>query len=543
MVGDAPVFHMHHAVGEFEDARIVRNDENATLGVEHVLAHELQDHAAGVAVQRCGGFVENEQLWITHQRPGDRHTLLFAAAEFHRWQIGAVFQTDDLQRLRAFRHGLVPIFLAQHQRNSDVLRRGQARKQMKILEYEADRTQTKFSQVVRAHLPKACAVDNDRPRGRSQNAGDHAEQRGLSTTGRPDDEQYFPVTRLKAGIAHSQRDRIAMAERFGEAGSLDGGVFHAATLESRRALAFEGNQLTGHAHVRCDALQPAPTRAIQPSRHVLQHAILWRILLPQSQHRAHTGINVRMALSPSPAPTTGQLAHVLVVDDDAEIAHILSRYFSSNGFRVSTAGDGTQMRSVLNGEQVDLVMLDLGLPGEDGLTLTRHLREHWHGPVIIVTGRGESVDRVVGLELGADDYVTKPFDLRELLARVRSVLRRASPAPVKRAATTESKRFVFDEYVLDAQSHSLFGPQGEAIALTSGEFALLRVFVEHASQVLTRDQLMTHIHGRDAGPFDRSIDVQIGRLRRKIEADPANPQRIKSIRGVGYLFSPNVRRL
>ena len=250
-----------------------------------------------------------------------------------------------------------------------------------------------------------------------------------------------------------------------------------------------------------------------------------------------------MAFSSSPAPSSDQPMHVLVVDDDAEIAQILSRYFGSHGFRVSTAGDGAQMRRLIGSEPVDLVMLDLGLPGEDGLSLTRYLREYWHGPVIIVTGRGESVDRVVGLELGADDYVTKPFDLRELLARVRSVLRRVAPAPAKAAAATESKRYAFDDYVLDAPSHSLFGPQGEPIALTSGEFALLRIFVEHASQVLTRDQLMTYIHGRDAGPFDRSIDVQIGRLRRKIEADPANPQRIKSIRGVGYLFSSHVRRL
>ena len=236
--------------------------------------------------------------------------------------------------------------------------------------------------------------------------------------------------------------------------------------------------------------------------------------------------------------------HVLVVDDDVEIAHILSRYFTSNGFRVTTASDGVQMRRIVDAEPVDIVMLDLGLPGEDGLSLTRHLREHWHGPVIIVTGRGESVDRVVGLELGADDYVTKPFDLRELLARVRSVLRRFSNAPPKAAAASaERTRYAFEGYVLDIQSHSLLGPGGEPIALTSGEFTLLRVLVEQANKVLSRDQLMTHIHGRDAGPYDRSIDVQIGRLRRKIEPDPANPQRIKSIRGAGYLFSPVVQRL
>jgi DNA-binding response OmpR family regulator len=256
------------------------------------------------------------------------------------------------------------------------------------------------------------------------------------------------------------------------------------------------------------------------------------------------GSEFQMAMSPSPASSAIAPTHLLVVDDDTEIAQILSRYFGSHGFRVSTAGDGTQMRRVLDSEAVDVVMLDLGLPGEDGFSLTRHLREHWHGPVIIVTGRGESVDRVVGLELGADDYVTKPFELRELLARVRSVLRRTTP-PAKAAdvKTEHPRRLSFDGYVLDPRSHTLSGPHGEPISLTSGEFTLLGIFMEHANQVLTRDQLMTHIHGRDAGPFDRSIDVQIGRLRRKIELDPARPQRIKSIRGTGYLFSSTVQRI
>ena len=245
-----------------------------------------------------------------------------------------------------------------------------------------------------------------------------------------------------------------------------------------------------------------------------------------------------MAVSPSSASSTIPPAHLLVVDDDAEIVHLLSRYFSGQGFRVSTAGDGVRMRHVLDSEAVDIVMLDIGLPGDDGFSLTRSLRTHWHGPVIIVTGRGESVDRVVGLELGADDYVTKPFDLRELLARVRSVLRRAPSSP-----GADTGRLSFDGCVLDPQSHSLSGPHGEPIPLTSGEFNLLQVLLEHANQVLTRDQLMTHTHGHHAGPFDRSIDVQVGRLRRKIEPDPAHPQWIKSIRGAGYLFSPTVRRI
>lgn len=231
--------------------------------------------------------------------------------------------------------------------------------------------------------------------------------------------------------------------------------------------------------------------------------------------------------------------HLLVVDDDAGVLDLLRRYFAGQGFEVSTAADGAGMHAALARKPADLVLLDLGLPGEDGLELTRQLRRNWNGALIIITGRGESVDRVVGLELGADDYVTKPFDLRELLARVHSVLRRVAP-PVR---TAEPRRLSFDGCVLDLQSRSLSGPQGEPILLTSGEFALLQVLVEHPNQVLTRDQLMTYMHGRDAGPFDRSIDVQVGRLRRKIEPDPAHPQRIKSIRGAGYLFSPTVRQI
>lgn len=231
---------------------------------------------------------------------------------------------------------------------------------------------------------------------------------------------------------------------------------------------------------------------------------------------------------------------LLIVDDEADVTTLLSRYFSAQGFQVVTAGDGQQMRTALGSRRVDLVLLDLGLPGEDGFAITRYLREQWRGPVVIVTGRGEPVDRIVGLELGADDYVTKPFDLRELLARVRSVLRRtrgsSDPAPAP------SGGFAFDRFVLDLRTHSLADREGGRIELTTGEFALLRTLVEHPNQVMTRDQLMNHVHGREAGPFDRAIDVQVGRLRRKIESDPAQPQLIKSVRGTGYLFTPTVQR-
>lgn len=233
-------------------------------------------------------------------------------------------------------------------------------------------------------------------------------------------------------------------------------------------------------------------------------------------------------------------SHVLVVDDDAEIGAVLSRYLGGQGMRVSLAGDGEQLRAAMRELQpIDVVLLDLGLPGEDGLTLIRELRGHWHGPVIIISGRGESVERVVGLELGADDYVTKPFDLRELLARIRSVLRRAQP--IVAAPAPAMHGFEFEGHRLEVGARRLVRRDGQEIALTRGEFDLLLVLVERAHQVLSRDQLMNAIHGRDSGPFDRAIDVQIGRLRRKLEIDPANPALIKSVRGSGYLFAPSVR--
>ena len=236
--------------------------------------------------------------------------------------------------------------------------------------------------------------------------------------------------------------------------------------------------------------------------------------------------------------------HLLVVDDDDEIRELARRYFTSNGFRVSGVADGAAMRRALAAETVDLVLLDLGLPGEDGFDLTRYLRNEWCGPVIIVTGRGESVDRVVGLELGADDYVTKPFDLRELLARVRSVLRRSATTRSADAsvvpAAAETIRFA--GFRLDAAARELATSDGTPIPLTTGEYELLQIFLARPNRVLTRDDLISRMHGRSAGPYDRAIDVQVGRLRRKIEADPAQPQIIKSVRGAGYLFAAKPQR-
>jgi DNA-binding response OmpR family regulator len=233
---------------------------------------------------------------------------------------------------------------------------------------------------------------------------------------------------------------------------------------------------------------------------------------------------------------------LLIVDDDPDIAALIIRYFSMHGFHVVAAIDGTEMRRALAAQPIDAVLLDLGLPGEDGLELTRYLREHWHGAVIIVTGRGESVDRVVGLELGADDYVTKPFDLRELLARIRSVLRRIAERTATPGSAKAGNVFRFGEFRLDPATRELRNARGELIALTSGEYDLLLVLLEHPNRVLSRDDLMTWLHGRDMGPYDRAIDVQIGRLRRKIEADAANALIIKSVRGAGYLFATPVQR-
>jgi DNA-binding response OmpR family regulator len=233
--------------------------------------------------------------------------------------------------------------------------------------------------------------------------------------------------------------------------------------------------------------------------------------------------------------------HLLVVDDDPGVLELLHRYFAGQGFAVSIAANGAGMRAALERAPIDLVLLDLGLPGEDGFELTRRLRESWRGALIIITGRGESVDRVVGLELGADDYVTKPFDLRELLARVRSVLRRsANLAPADHPP--DELPYHFAGFRLDPLARTLRTARGEQVALTTGEFELLRAFLEHPNRVLSRDDLMERIHGRNAGPYDRAIDVQVGRLRRKIETDPTQPELIKSVRGAGYLFTARIRQ-
>ena len=234
-------------------------------------------------------------------------------------------------------------------------------------------------------------------------------------------------------------------------------------------------------------------------------------------------------------------SHILVVDDEPDIRELMETYLTGEGYRTSTAENGEMLRRLLAQEPVDLVILDLGLPGEDGLSLTRYLREHYDTPVIIVTGKGETVDRIIGLEVGADDYIAKPFDLRELLARVRSVLRRTQRR-TERETAKAGDNVRFAGWLLDLGGHRLLSPEGKEVPLTTGEFNLLSVFVHHPNRVLSRDELLELTHHREAGPFDRSIDVQIGRLRRKIEEDPEYPTLIKSVRAAGYIFTSPVER-
>ncbi|HLN23779.1 MAG TPA: response regulator [Patescibacteria group bacterium] len=235
---------------------------------------------------------------------------------------------------------------------------------------------------------------------------------------------------------------------------------------------------------------------------------------------------------------TDNAHHILVVDDDREIRDLLSRFLVKHGLRVSSAKDGPEMMKALGERGIDLVVLDLMLPGEDGLSLCRRLRAQSDMPVIMLTAMGEDTDRIVGLEMGADDYLAKPFNPRELLARIKAVLRRSqnlAPPPV---ASDEMMRF--DGWALDVGARRLLSPDGEDVALSTGEYELLYAFVTHPRRVLSRDQLLDLARGRSAVPFDRSVDIQVMRLRRKIELDPKEPRIIKTVRGGGYVFAAEV---
>ena len=234
--------------------------------------------------------------------------------------------------------------------------------------------------------------------------------------------------------------------------------------------------------------------------------------------------------------------HIAVVDDEVDITQLLANYLKGHGFRVTQLHNGADLMALMTDDPPGLVLLDLGLGSEDGLAIARRLREHHRCGLVIVTGRGDAIDKVVGLEIGADDYVTKPFDMRELVARIKAVLRRIEPtdAPASPPGSPAAiERFHFHGFELDVAARRLLDRHQCEVSLTSGEFDLLCAFARHPGRVLSRDFLLEHTRGREAGPFDRTIDVQVGRLRKKLEADPENPLVIKSVRGAGYVLTPS----
>lgn len=229
---------------------------------------------------------------------------------------------------------------------------------------------------------------------------------------------------------------------------------------------------------------------------------------------------------------------ILMVDDDLRMRELLERYLTEQGFEINTVSDANEMDTVLTSNQFDIIVLDLMLPGEDGLAICRRLRSSGlMTPIIMLTARGDEVDRIIGLEMGADDYLPKPFNPRELLARINAILRRHELSP---SASSQEKQesFSFGEFVFDASNRSLT-KNGDSVTITSGEFALLKVFTEHPRQPLSRDRLMQLARGRELDVFDRSIDVQVSRLRRLIEPNPAQPRFLKTMWGFGYVFIPD----
>lgn len=230
--------------------------------------------------------------------------------------------------------------------------------------------------------------------------------------------------------------------------------------------------------------------------------------------------------------------NIVVVDDEAEIRDMLEDYLGLHGMNVITADGGHSLRRIIDREPVDLVLLDVSMPGEDGLSLARFLREHTRVGIIMLTSRGDVVDRIVGIEIGADDYLVKPVDLRELLARVSAVLRRYRlSTEAADGDDPQTDRVAFGDCLLHLDSGELFDGEGQPIKITAMEFDLLKAFAEHPDRILSRDQLLDLAHRRDWDPYDRSIDIRITRLRRKIERDPARPKIIQTVRGIGYRFS------
>lgn len=240
------------------------------------------------------------------------------------------------------------------------------------------------------------------------------------------------------------------------------------------------------------------------------------------------------------ASTADQATSILIVDDDHDIRSLLSDILKSNGLEVFQAEDGRAMFDVLKSRSIDLIVLDLNLPEVDGLTLCRQLRETSNLPVIMLTAKTNPLERVIGLETGADDYVCKPFEPLELLSRIRSVLRRSKSTQEGTEQSQAPEKITFAGWTLDLTGRHLINPQGVIISLSGAEYRLLRIFLDHPNRILSRDQLMDLIHGRDVSPFDRSIDLQVSRLRQRIEGDTKSPALIKTVRNEGYVLTAKV---
>jgi two-component system, OmpR family, response regulator len=234
--------------------------------------------------------------------------------------------------------------------------------------------------------------------------------------------------------------------------------------------------------------------------------------------------------------------HVLVVDDDPAVRELLRDCLEPEGFRVSEAADSAAMRALLSAGHIDLVTLDLMLGGENGLDLARDIRSRHDIPIVMITGKGEMIDRVVGLELGADDYIAKPFHTREVVARIRAVLRRKAPEPSPIASAPKAERLTFEDWTIDIGRREVTAKDKQSLALTTAEFNLLEILARRPQRVHSRDAIMDLLKGHDWTPFDRSIDALVSRLRRKIEVDPENPRLLKTVRGVGYIFACEVRQ-
>lgn len=234
-----------------------------------------------------------------------------------------------------------------------------------------------------------------------------------------------------------------------------------------------------------------------------------------------------------------QRAHILVCDDEIDLREMLQEYLGKRGYKVSGAAGGDELRNVLSVSPVDVIIMDINMPREDGLSILRSLRPNDTTPVIMLTAAGDVVDRIIGLEMGADDYLGKPVDLRELEARIKAILRREAISGGAVAAKTDTHRAVFGNYVLDKEAAKLLAQDGTEVPLTAMEYSLLKVFAENKGRVLNRDQLLEQAHDRSWDPFDRSIDIRISRLRRKLENNPEKPEIIRTVRGIGYLYDPD----